>query len=71
MKSFPYPDKQETLEEDRRIKQLKDYVTNNNNKDEDNSPKNSAQNITHQTSFKKFRQIAITLVNSLLFVLTL
>ena len=43
VKSFPYPDKQGTPE-DQRIQWLKCCVTTNNNKDEDNSLKNT-QNV--------------------------
>ena len=39
LKSFPYQDKQGTLEEGQRIQRLKYCVTNNNNKDEENSQK--------------------------------
>ena len=57
VKSFPYPDKQRAPEEGQRIQRPKRYVTYNNNKDEDNSPKNNTQNIAHQASSQKFRQI--------------
>ena len=42
IKSFPYPDKQGTPEERRRIQRPKRCITTNNKEDEDNSPKNKA-----------------------------
>ena len=51
---FLYPDKQS-----RGIQQPKRWVTTNNNKDEDNSPKNHTQNITHLATSQKFWQIII------------
>ena len=57
VESFLCLDKQGIPEESRRIQQLKCCVTTNNNKNEDNSLKNHTQNITHQASSQKFRQI--------------
>ena len=47
-KSFPYPDKQGTPEEGRRIQQSKRCVTTNNNKNENNSLKK----VTHEILLK-------------------
>ena len=58
VKSFPYLDKQGTPEECQWIQRPKRCVTTNNNKVEDNNPKSSKQNTTHQASSQKFRQIA-------------
>ena len=57
VESFLCPDKQGKPEKDWRIEQLKHCVTTNNNKDEDKSPKNHTQNIAHQASSQKLRQI--------------
>ena len=48
VESFSYPDKQGTPEEGRRIKWPKRCITTNNNKDEDNSPKNKPPNIVYE-----------------------
>ena len=57
VESFPYPEKQETSEVGRRMQRPKRCVTINNNKDEDNSPKNNIHNNACQASSKKkFRQ---------------
>ena len=45
VESFPYPDKQGTAEEGRRIQRPKRCVTTNDYKGEDNIPKNHKQNI--------------------------
>ena len=37
----------------------KPYVSTNNNKDENDSPKNHNQNKTHQASSQNFRQIIV------------
>ena len=47
VESFLCPDKQGTPEEGRRIQQPKHCVTTNDNKDEENSPKNHTQNIRY------------------------
>ena len=47
VESFPCPDKQGTPEEGRRIKRPKRWGSTNNNKDEDNSPKNHTKNIAY------------------------
>ena len=52
VESFPYPNKQGTPEEGRRIQQPKCCVTTNNNKDEDNSPKNNRKYCMHCTKWK-------------------
>ena len=57
VESFLCQYKQGTPEEGPRIQRLKRCVTSNNNKDEDKCPKNHTQNIAHQTSSKRFRQI--------------
>ena len=57
VESFPYPDKQGTLDEGWMIQRPKRCVTTNNNKDEDNSSKNNTQNIAHQASSQKFWQL--------------
>ena len=51
VESFLCPDKQGTPEEGRRIQQPKRCVSINNNKDEDNSPKNHSQNIAESWLF--------------------
>ena len=49
VESFLCPDKQGTPEEGRRMQRPKPWVTTNNNKDEDNSPKNHARDfILHE-----------------------
>ena len=65
LESCPCPDKQGTPEEGRRIQRPKRWITTNNNKDEGNSPKNNAQNIAHQASSQKFRQIILFDINHL------
>ena len=55
--SFLCTDKQGTPKKGQRIQRPKRCVTTNNNKDEDNSPKNHTQNIAHQASCQKFKQI--------------
>ena len=45
VRSFIYLDKQGTPEEGWAIQRPKHCITNSNNKDEDNSPKNNTQNI--------------------------
>ena len=62
VESFLFPDKQGTPEKDWRIQRPKRCVTTNNNKDEDNSPKNHTQNIVHQASSKKSWRINTTLI---------
>ena len=64
-KSFLCPEKQVTPEENWRIQRLKCCITTNNNKDEDNSLKNHIQNIAHQASSQKFKQINFVLVNAI------
>ena len=59
VESFLCQNKQGIAEKGRRI-QLSKSVSTNNNKAEDNNPKNHTQNITHQTSSQKFRQIKQT-----------
>ena len=51
VESFPYPDKQGTPEENRRIQRPKRCISTNNNKDVDNSPKNHTQNIVSNSLF--------------------
>ena len=53
---FLFSDKQETLEEGRRLQRPKSHVSTYHNKDEDKSPKNHNQNNSHQGSSKKFKQ---------------
>ena len=55
--SFLSPDKQGTLEEGRRIKRPKRFISTYHNKGKDNSSKNHNENNTHQASFQKIRQI--------------
>ena len=54
---FLCTDKQRTTEGGWRIEWPKCCVSINNNKDKDNSLKNYTQNIAHQASFQKFRQL--------------
>ena len=58
VESFLCPYKQD---EGWSIQRSKRCVLTNNNKDEDNSPKNHNQNNIHQPSSQKFRQIILTI----------